>query len=417
MRAVIQPGKLQGEIDAIVSKSSAHRMLICAAMAEGETEMNMPQTSLDIEATVSCLRAVGAVIERENGRIKVTPAKDISDKPILDCGESGSTLRFMLPVASVLCRKAAFTGHGRLPERPLSDLTRAMKDHGVGFSSDNLPLEISGKMRGGEYNIPGNVSSQYITGLLLALAKEGTGSVINVIGNYESSAYVDITVASLAAFGVNVERRGNRYFIPAGTTLKSPGEVKIDTDWSNSAFFLCAGALGSDVCVRGLDFSSHQGDKAVMTLLEKLGGIAVKTENYAKIVCGGIHGCEIDISETPDLLPTLAAVAAVGSSPTRFVNAARLRLKESDRIETVAAMVEALGGKTSQTADSLTVLGGGLTGGTVDCANDHRIAMAAAIAATACKGEVVLIGCECVNKSYPGFFDDFTKLGGKVNVF
>ena len=416
MNIVIEPSPLKGEITAIPSKSVAHRMLICAALADGPTTLRIPKTSDDIDATADCLRALGAAITVNNEDYIVEPIAQIENIPLLDCGESGSTLRFLLPVAAAAADRCRFDGHGRLPERPLSDLTDAMKEHGVSFDGEKLPFTIGGRLRGGIYRLPGNVSSQYITGLLLALPLCEEDSVIELTTALESASYIDITLSVLKTFGITVHCERNRYIIPGKQVFRSPGTLPVEGDWSNAAFFLTAAALNNDIAMTGLNPDSAQGDRKIIALLEQLGAVTQKDNGRLTLRSDELKGCIIDIQDTPDLLPVLSVAAAFAQGKTTFINAARLRLKESDRLASSAAMIENLGGRAEVGEDELTVYGTGLIGGTVDSCNDHRIAMSAAVAATRCKKPVTILNAEAVKKSYPGFYNDYNKTGGKAHV-
>lgn len=389
----IEPGALRGAVRAISSKSDAHRLLICAALADRETVLSRVDWSEDIGATVACLRALGAQIERKGETLRIRPAKMGEMLPLLDCGESGSTLRFLLPVAAAL-GGGRFVGHGRLPDRPQEILLRLLAVHGVSVSAERLPFSLSGGLQGGVFTLPGNVSSQYISGLLFALPLLPEGGEICLSTPLQSAGYVEMTLRSLERFGVKVEQTDSGYLVPGGQRYLSPGEISPEGDWSNAAFFLAAG-----VEVKGLDQKSAQGDRAIERLLPKLG-----------------KGTSVDLTQIPDLLPILAVAAARAEGVTYFVGGERLRLKESDRIETTAALLRALGIKTEELPGGLTVYGGSFTGGTVDGANDHRIVMAAAIAATTAEGAVTIRGSEAVAKSYPRFFEDFECLGGICHV-
>ena len=416
MNIVIEPSPLKGEIAAIPSKSVAHRMLICAALADGPTTLRIPKTSDDIDATADCLRALGAAITVNNEDYIVEPIAQIENIPLLDCGESGSTLRFLLPVAAAAADRCRFDGHGRLPERPLSDLTDAMKEHGVSFDGEKLPFTIGGRLRGGIYRLPGNVSSQYITGLLLALPLCEEDSVIELTTALESASYIDITLSVLKTFGITVHCERNRYIIQGKQVFRSPGTLPVEGDWSNAAFFLTAAALNNDIAMTGLNPNSAQGDRKIIALLEQLGAVTQKDNGRLTLRSDDLKGCTIDIQDTPDLLPVLSVAAAFAQGETTFINAARLRLKESDRLASSAAMIENLGGRAEVGEDELTVYGTGLIGGTVESCNDHRIAMSAAVAATRCSKPVTILNAEAVKKSYPGFYNDYNKTGGKAHV-
>lgn len=384
MDITIQPGLLAGALSAIPSKSQAHRYLICAAFADNETELICPETNRDIEATAGCLRSLGARISRTANGYQIKPIARIPDNALLPCGESGSTLRFMLPIVGALGVDATFRMEGRLPNRPLSPLWEEMERMGCILTrpTDDT-VRCCGKLRTGEYVIDGGVSSQFITGLLFAAALMDGESHITVTGTLESKPYVDMTKQALALF--------------KAPRFHSPGIVQVEGDWSNAAFFLAAKKLGSQLQILGLNPESVQGDRAVAEILSQLQqGIPT-----------------VSAADIPDLVPVLAIVAAVLYG-AEFTQLRRLRLKESDRVATTVGMINALGGHAEATDDTLTVFGTGLRGGTVDAVNDHRIAMAAAVASTACREPVKILGAECVQKSYPAFWDVFQRLGGRI---
>lgn len=416
MIARISPAPLGGTVSAIASKSDAHRLLILAALSRGETKLLMEQRSEDIDATISCLRALGATIEILPDGVFVGGIERVNENPLLDCGESGSTFRFMLPVACALSERVRFTGSGRLPERPIGELMRVMQAHGVAFSAERLPFETTGRLTGGDFSLPGNVSSQYLTGLLLALPTLDEDSTISLTTRLESAAYVDITLHALRRFGVQVRAENGVYAVSVGQAIQSPGTLRVDGDWSNAAFFLAAGALGNPVTMTGLNLESPQGDKAIVTALRTFGAQVEATADEVTVSPAQLAGCTIDVGETPDLLPILAVLGASAAGETRLVNAARLRLKESDRLASVSAMLRELGGTVEELPDALVITGGTFVGGTVDSCRDHRIAMSAAIASIRCMSEVTILGADAVNKSYPAFYQDFNHLGGHADV-
>lgn len=416
MIATISPALLGGTISAIASKSDAHRLLILAALCRGETRLLLEQRSEDIDATINCLRALGAAIEILPDGVLVRGIEQAAENPLLDCGESGSTFRFLLPVAAALCEHARFTGSGRLPERPIGELMQVMQAHGVAFSAERLPFATRGQLTGGNFSLPGNVSSQYLTGLLLALPLIVQDSTISLTTRLESAAYVEITLHALRRFGVHVRVENGVYAVSGGQAIQSPGKLRVDGDWSNAAFFLAAGALGKPVTMTGLSLDSPQGDKAMLNALRQFGAIVTATAEAVTVSPAQRIGCTIDVGETPDLLPILAVLGACAAGETRLVNAARLRLKESDRLASVSAMLRALGGRVEELPDALLITDGQLGGGTVDSCRDHRIAMSAAIASVRCSQKVTIRGADAVNKSYPAFYDDFYKLGGHVTL-
>lgn len=396
MDLTIQPGKLSGHLQAIPSKSHAHRALICAAFADRPTELICPESSRDIAATADCLNALGACIQRTDCGYVVTPIHALPQSAELYCGESGSTLRFLLPIAGALGVDTVFYMEGRLPERPLSPLWEEMTRMGCSLSRPSAnTVRCEGKLRSGTYRITGNISSQFITGLLLSLILLNGNSSIDISGKLESKPYVDLTIDTMAQFGVSASPE----LIPGGIGYISPGILTIEGDWSNAAFFLAAAAMGNSITLEGLSLSSSQGDRAVQSILPAL----EKT-------------ITVSAADIPDLIPILSVVAASHRGAV-FTNVGRLRLKESDRVDSVVNMLRQLGGEAHATDDCLTVLGTGLTGGTVDSCNDHRIAMSAAIAATVCRKPVNLLGAECTKKSYPLFWEEYRRLGGNYEQY
>jgi len=339
----------------------------------------------------------------------------------LDCGESGSTLRFMLPVAAALGRPCALDGHGRLAKRPLSPLYEELLSHGARLSQRGvLPLRVEGSLAGGTFDIPGDVSSQYVSGLLMAAPLLPGGVRVRVSEPFESRAYVTITTDALRTFGVDVrvgreQADGTSFevFEVAPQPVRTPGTVAVEGDWSNSAFWLAAGAIRGPVCVTGLDPRSSQGDRAIVGAASLLGARARTAGEAATAEHAALVGRTVSVAEIPDLVPPIAAMAAYARGETRITDAARLRLKESDRLETVRAAIAGMGGDATVEGDDLLVRGTGtLPGGVVDAANDHRIAMMAAVCAAHAQGPTTIRGAECVAKSYPTFFEDFRSLGG-----
>lgn len=394
MDITIVPRPLRGEITIIPSKSQAHRLLICAAFADRPTQLVCPETNRDIEATADCLCALGAEIIRTGGGYTVFPVKSVPKTATLDCCESGSTLRFMLPIVGALGVDATFLMAGRLPQRPLSPLWEELERMGCKLTRPTPnTIHCTGKLRPGSYQIDGGVSSQYITGLLLALSLMDDPSVLIVTGKIESKPYIRLTEEALRKFGCDHSELGRN-------PLRSPGQIQVEGDWSNGAFFIAAQALGSELSIFGLDPDSPQGDRAVLDMIPQL----VDTSPT------------ISAADIPDLVPILAVFAAANKGAV-FTDIQRLRLKESDRVTSTIAMIENLGGKAEATENTLTVLGTGLAGGIVDAVNDHRIAMATAIAATVCKKNVTILGAECVQKSYPQFWEEYARLGGNYEQY
>ena len=394
MDITLFPAPLRGEITPIPSKSQAHRLLILAALADSPTELLCAETNRDIEATADCLNTLGADIRRTDTGYTVRPVRALPKKAVLNCCESGSTLRFLLPVAGALGVDATFLLEGRLPQRPLSPMWEEMMRMGCSLSRPTPnTIHCTGKLHPGHYTIDGGVSSQYITGFLLALSLLDSPSTLEITGKLESAPYVGLTKDALRRFGADPEH-------PGLYGLRTPGTLSVEADWSNAAFFLAANALGSHLDIQGLNPNSAQGDRAAAWLLPELTRKALT----------------IDASDIPDLVPILSVTAACLHGAV-FTNIRRLRLKESDRVASVIAMLEALGGHAQADENTLHIFGTGLVGGTVDSVNDHRIAMSAAIAAIRCAEPVTILGAQCVQKSYPKFFDEYRRLGGRYEQY
>lgn len=391
MDITIYPKVLCGSVRAIPSKSQAHRLLICAAFANKPTQLICPQTNEDIEATVNCLNAIGANIQRTGTGYEVTPVSSIPADAVLDCGESGSTLRFLLPVVCALGIHATFVLHGRLPYRPLSPMWEELERMGCTLSRPTeTTIETSGRLHRGNFSIRGDISSQFITGLLFAAALMQGKSTITILGSLESKPYVDMTRAALAEFGVDTDD----LIVTGSFPFYSPGTLEVEGDWSNAAFFLGARALGNPVDVSNLNPNSSQGDRAVANFLHSFNEMPI-----------------ISVADIPDLVPILAVIFGAKCGAT-FTDVARLRLKESDRVESVCKMLNTLGATATATKNTLTVSPGQYHACTIDAMGDHRIAMAAAIGATVADGPVTILGAQCVSKSFPGFWQTYSTLGG-----
>ena len=428
MKAIIQPSKLSGSVKAIASKSHAHRILICAAFSDKDSYVVCEEASEDIKATVACLNELGAVIERKKDGFLVHPISknNINEKDMdehnIDCNESGSTLRFLLPIVATLDNKTNIYSRGRLPYRPLSPLYEELVNHGAKISKQGeVPLIVEGKICSGEYVLPANISSQYISGLLFALPLLDGDSVISLTDKIESKSYIDMTIDVLKMFSIDIKWDDNKIYVKGNQSYISPSKIVVEGDWSNIAFWLCAGALGDDeIKCTNLNFNSLQGDKAIVKLLDEFGStIEIYEENGVKNSVGikkNIRkGIIIDANNIPDLVPILALVASVSNGITRIINASRLRLKESDRIESVVTTLKILGADISETEDGMIIVGKEyLEGGEVDSYNDHRIAMMSAIASVVSKNPVIINDAGAVNKSYSGFYEDYEKLGGNL---
>ena len=416
MKRTIIPGARTGRVRIPASKSQAHRLLICAALGEEKTEVVCDGISADIAATAKCLRALGAAVEETEAGFLVSPIKKVPEgRCELYCGESGSTLRFLLPVVGALGAQAAFHREGRLPQRPLAPLDGVLTAHGMTLFEDGDLLLCSGQLQAGNYEIAGNVSSQYISGLLMALPRLTGESRLTVTGTLESAAYVAMTEDALRLSDVEFSKNGASYAIPGGQRFRLPARTAVEGDWSNAAFFLCMGALAKGgVRVEELNLKSSQGDRGVLDVLRAFGAEVGEEGDTVTVRRGTLRGVTIDASPIPDLIPVLSVVASVAAGETRVENAYRLRLKESDRLQSTANLLRALGGRVEEKEDGLTISGvPALHGGSAETQNDHRLAMSAAVAACAAMGEVTVDNDACVAKSYPRFWEDYGSLKGE----
>ena len=416
----IKPRQLSGTVEAVPSKSDGHRLLIAAALADQPTVLRVGPLSEDLRTTMTALRRMGAVIEEgKNGAWTVFPIEEMPCTRTIDCGESGSTLRFLFPLAAALgCNGYTYTGSARLAERPMAPLIDVMKRHGVLVRGEKLPFRVSGQLHGGIYKLPGNVSSQFLTGLFFALPLLIADSRVELTTEPESAPYLDITIAVLKKFGVAIERSGRRFDIKGRQRFRSPGEITVERDWSNAAFWLAAGAIGDEISVTGVNRHSPQGDKAIVDLIgemagegkkESLPGVTVRHQTLTAI--------DIDAAQIPDLVPILSVLACAATGTTTIRNAAKLRTKESDRLKAMRENLSALGADIRETEDGLIIHGGKkLNGAAVKGSNDHRVVMALAVASLLCDGDLTIEGAEAVAKSYPSFFDDFRALGGAFDV-
>ncbi|MCM1578119.1 MAG: 3-phosphoshikimate 1-carboxyvinyltransferase [Ruminococcus sp.] len=405
----VYPGKLSGSIDAPSSKSYSHRSIIAAALAEGTSEISGVTPSEDIEVTSNAMRLLGTDIKADGDIYKVSGGKrTVSGERLdIDCGESGSTLRFIIPVAAALGANATFHGRAKLPSRPITPYVREFEKKGVTFEpKSGLPITLSGRLSGGEYKLEGDISSQFITGLLLALPLCGGDSAIKLTSPLQSKPYADMTVSTLKKFGVDIfetEFEGLPLYLVKGGQRYKPCDMKVEGDYSQAAFFFAANALGSDVKIGNLAPDSVQGDREIIGIIKGMG------EDRKPFTA--------DVSDIPDLVPILAVLGCFGKGTSRLTNAARLKLKESDRLEMTAENLNAIGGRVKAGADFLEIEPiDGFKGGVVKSHNDHRLVMSAAIGALRSESPVIIEGAEAVNKSYPRFFEDFRSLGGRYEV-
>ncbi len=395
----IENSVLNGSVVIPPSKSAAHRALLCSFLAGGGT-VSPIICSKDMQAMQQAISAL------EN------------DEKIVDCIESGNTLRFVIPVAAALGKSVTFIGSGRLPERPLETFLELLPKHNIKCTSNGkLPLSIEGQLAPGRYEIAGNISSQYISGLLFALPLLDGDSEIVLTTKLESKPYVDLTIKVMQDFGVEIKETENGYFVK-GNQQYIIRDYLVESDWSQAAFFLVGGAVGNEVVLKGLDMNSVQGDKAIVDVLKEFGADIEIKEDEIISRKAELKGIKIDVSDIPDTVPALAVAAAYAKGKTEIVGGERLRFKESDRIESVVSNLKRLGADVSETADGMIINGGkALKGAELLGYNDHRIVMAFSIAALFADGETVITEADSIAKTYPSFFEDYNRIGGQANVF
>ncbi len=413
MNVKITPSKLIGRVKAPSSKSFSHRALIAAALAGGVSEIEGISPSADIDATAGALTALGAKVFREGKSYTVIGIKTPAANAVIDCRESGSTMRFIIPVVAALGCSCEFRGSGRLPERPITPYIRELGRNGAVITRTEgvMPFTMNGKLRGGDYLLEGDISSQFITGLLFALPLCSESSVIRLASRLESKPYADMTVQTLSIFGITVDESEDEQGFPVyrirGGQKYRCAELTVEGDYSQAAFYFAANALGSEITVDNLNEQSVQGDKKILEIVRKI--------SYNDINDKRLSAFTVDVSDIPDLVPILTVLGCFTDGTSRIVGAKRLRIKESDRLAAVADALNALGGKVTAKEDSLEIQPiERFHGGTVNGAGDHRIVMASAIASTMADGEVTITDAEAVSKSYPDFWTDFASLGGKV---
>ena len=407
-----------GTVNVPPSKSDVHRAIICAAMANGVSRISPVALSNDIKATIGCIKALGADAVLENNVLTVDGTNMYKNKTaLLDCGESGSTLRFFIPIAAVGNINATFVGKGKLPQRPIGIFTEALPKAGTVCKTEGgRPLEIKGQLKSGIFEIPGNVSSQFITGLLLALPILEGDSEIVLTSPLESVGYIAMTIRTMKQFGVNIQATEKGWHIKGGQSYKTC-DYTTDGDWSQAAFFMVLGAVSGKVTVKGVAKDSTQGDKKCAEILARFGAKVTQLDNEVTVEKGELKAITIDASQIPDLVPVLSVCAAFAEGTTKIINAERLRIKECDRLKATAELLNNLGGKVKELSDGLEITGvSSLKGGNVNGYNDHRIVMSAAVCAARSDEDITATFAMSINKSYPDFYIDYNSIGGKANV-
>ena len=416
MNVTIQPSKICGEIVAPPSKSYAHRILIAAYLSGQKVRVHNAGDSNDVKATVGALKSLGAQIETSDGTVTIQ-RKSIPSKATVDCNESGSTLRFLLPIAAALGVNANFTGKGRLLSRPIQELAQALNGNGAKIDASSTDaFYVSGKLSAGEFIIPANISSQYITGLLFALPLLDGDSKITLVGETVSVGYLDITLDVLQRFGIQIERTDYGYFVKGNQRYNSASDVTVEGDYSGAAFMLSLGAICGNVTVKGLNALTMQGDAQIVSVLQKFGANVSVCDDCVCVGKHNLNAIELDCENIPDLVQIISVVAAYAKGVTVLKNINRLRLKESDRVQAIIDQLHAAGVRCDCDNGCLFIHGGAPHGATFSGGNDHRTVMSATVLALGANGKSTVIGCEPFTKSYPSFYNDISKLGGQINV-
>ena len=418
----IEPNKLAGKINIPPSKSLSHRAIICAALSTGESNIDNLLFSDDINATWEAMKNFGGKLEiigknslRIRGKFPLSLEKDT-----IDCKESGSTLRFLIPISLLNDTKIVFVGSGKLVSRPLETYYKIFEMQNISYSNNNgmLPLEVNGKLKSGVFEVEGNISSQFITGLMFILPLLEGDSKLIITSELESKGYVDLTIDTLNRFGIEITNNNYKEFLIKGNQKYLSRDYTVEGDFSQAAFWLAAGILGEDIHTENLNIDSLQGDRVIIDLIKEMGGDILINDSLVRSIPSNTKGITIDVAQCPDLVPILTVLAALSEGETRIINASRLRIKESDRLKAISTELNKLGADVKELEDGLVINGvESLTGGIVDSWNDHRIAMALSIATIKCTGEVTITNSDVVNKSYPHFWQDFKSLGGKINEF
>lgn len=414
MKLTVKSDNICGTARMPSSKSAAHRAIIAAAIAKGTSRISGVTLCDDVKATLNGVCALGANVRFDSDDILITGIENAPQSAEIDCVESGSTVRFLIPLAATYGVNATFVGHGRLPERPLDDIIDALTPHGIScvqLTQKSLPLSISGISDGSEYRIAGNISSQYLTGLLLSSCVHG--GEIKLSTDLESAPYVDMTVDMIRRFGGSVSVENGKYTVSGSLQAR---DIYVEGDWSSAAFLFEAAALGGEVNISGLDEKSYQGDKKCAEIFRKIGADVNFRDGIYNVRKNQIRPFDLDASQVPDLVPAIAVTLAFADGKSLIYNARRLRIKESDRLKAVADNLEKMGIKTELTDDSLTVFGGIPHSAEIDSFNDHRIAMAFSAAAVAINGGITVNGAQSVAKSFPDFYKVFNSVGGDVSV-
>lgn len=412
MLVTVKKSSLNGMVEIPSSKSVAHRMIIASVLSGSRSSIIGNLKSKDIVATLDCMEGLGAtIIKNEMGAIiDATTLK--SNRKIFNVNESGSTMRFLLPLLPVYLNNFKMMGEGRIGERPVSALRKAMAESGVSVDNDYLPVNVSGKYNSNSFTVDAGVSSQFVTGLLFTLVALGGGK-LKIDGKLTSKGYVDITIQVLEKYGVAVEFKDNEYSVSLQNGINAPKEIKVSGDWSSACFWIVAGVLAGDITISGLEYPDAQPDSIILSVIKAMGGNVSYEQGLVRAKKSALKAIEFDADGSPDIVPILAVACACAEGVSTITGTRRLRLKESDRVKAVTEMLSACGVKVESGENHIKIWGTkDIQGGVIDSARDHRIAMSGMILGTMAQGITTIKDVECVSKSYPDFIKDFEKLGG-----
>lgn len=418
MNIICHKSKLKGKIEMPASKSVAHRILIAAALANEPTIVCGKFENNDTLATMQMLEKLGAKFQKlEENKTKIFPIVNVqNNKMELDANESGSTLRFMLPVASMLGANCKFVGSKRLGERSIDTMLLALTKNGIKTIGKSLPVELCGKLQSGKFEIDSSLSSQFATGLLFALPLLDGDSEIVIESEMVSKNYIELTLDILKKFSIDIQKTNIGFFVKGNQTYVSPKQIAVEGDWSSASFFAVAGAINGDIELLNMNMNSLQSDKVVIDFLEKMGACVTKQQNFVHISKSKLCAIDIDAKNCPDLIPVLSLALAHANGKSSVANVERLRAKECDRLQAILDIMKKAGINCWYGDGLLNIEGGNPQGFQAKAQNDHRIAMTLAIMSTITNQDITILGADCVDKSYPNFYEDYKSLGGDYEI-
>ena len=415
-RIKLFPTKIKGDIIVPSSKSMTHRALICASLAKGKSVISNVMMSEDIQTTMNAMKQIGAKFEVDGSTVTVTGVKKLkyNNNPVF-CNESGSTIRFLIPIFSLTNKEVTFTGKQSLIQRPQTIYEKIFVHDQNEFHKYDDKIVVKGSIKAREYFIDGSISSQFFSGLMFSLPLLEEDSTIYIDGTLESKSYIDLTIEVLEQFGIEIQEIENGYFIE-GNQKYTATDYRVEGDYSQAAFYLVGGVLNGVIKMDDLDHESNQGDSIIINVIKRMKGRIIFMENGFVAESSQTYGTTIDLADCPDLGPIIALLGTLSKGTTTLTNIHRLRLKESDRVASTINTLKALGANISEKDDTIVIYGKqSLKGGVeVDSYNDHRIAMMISIAALRCENPVILSNPKAVKKSYPHFFEHYTQVGGII---